>query len=117
MPSSNSGATWADAKKPAVVVQPKGVLKSDAVSWTHSKQQQQQQTNDCSKPDLPPQTTAKPQPQVKAAADSKPLPAVVTRTKTAHQDPTKRHSLPTYIIEGAERKQPFKTTGTGEAKV
>ena len=118
-PSSNSGATWADAKKPAVVVQPKGVLKSDAVSWTHSKQQQQQQqqTNDCSKPDLPPQTTAKPQPQVKAAADSKPLPAVVTRTKTAHQDPTKRHSLPTYIIEGAERKQPFKTTGTGEAKV
>lgn len=106
---SNSGMPSADAKKPATI-QPKGV------SWTHSKQQ----TNDhSSKPDvLPPQPSAKPLPPVKpAVADSKPLPAVVMRTKTEQHDPTKRHSLPTYIIEGADRKQPVKTTSNKEGNV
>ena len=106
---SNNSMSSTDAKKP-VTIQPK------EVSRTHSKQQ----TNDRSKPDVPPpQPSAKPQPPVRpAVADSKPLPAVVMRTKTAEQqDPTKRHSLPTYIIEGADRKPPVKTTSNKEGNV
>lgn len=98
--------------KTTVSIQPKGL------SWTHTKQQ----TNDhnITKPDVPPPNPLpKTQTPVKTAvADSKPLPAVVMRTKTAEQsDPTKRHSLPTYIIEGAERKPPVKTTINKEGNV
>ena len=53
------------------------------------------------------------QPQPDKAADSKPLPAVVMRIQTASQDPTKRHSMPTYIIEGADRKPTPKTNSSG----
>ena len=108
---SNNGMPSTDAKKPPTI-QAKGV------SWTHTKQQTNDHSN--SKPDMPPpQPSAKPQPPVKSAvADSKPLPAVVMRTKTAEQqDPTKRHSLPTYIIEGADRKPPVKTTCNKEGNV
>ena len=107
---SSNGIPATDAKK-SVSIQPKGV------SWTHTKQQ----TNDNSrKPDASlPQPSGKPPPPVKpAVADSKPLPTVVMRTKTAEQqDSTKRHSLPTYIIEGADRKLPVKTTCNKEGNV
>ena len=108
---SNNGMPSADAKKPATI-QPKGV------SWTHTKQQ----TNDhsISKPDVPPpQPSAKQQAAGKpAVADSKPFPAVAMRTKTEQQDhPTKRHSMPTYIIEGAQRKPPVKTISNKEGNV
>ena len=109
---SNNGIPSTDAKKP-VTIQPKGVS-----AWTHTKQQ----TNDHSrsKPDVPPsQPSAKSQPPVKpAVAETKPLPAVVMRTKTAEQqDPAKRQSLPTYIIEGADRKPPVKTSLNKEGNV
>ena len=96
--------------KPATVP-PKGP------SWRHAIKQHA--TEHSSKPDLTsPQPTAKPQPQVRpAVADSKPLPAVVMRAKTEQQDPTKRHSLPTYIIEGADGKQPVKTTTNKDGNV
>ena len=51
----------------------------------------------------------KPQP----AVNSRPLPNVVMRTKTGQQDPTKRHSMPTYIIESADRKPTPKTNSSG----
>ncbi|XP_078377063.1 LOW QUALITY PROTEIN: uncharacterized protein LOC144660326 [Oculina patagonica] len=101
---SQSNTPVADNKKTATVP-PKGP------SW---KLALKQHTADhsSSKPDVPStQPAAKPQPQVKpAVAESKPLPAVVMRTKTEQQDPAKRHSLPTYVIEGADGKQPVKTT-------
>lgn len=107
---SSNAVPSTDAKK-SVTIQPKGV------SWTHTKQQ----TNDNSsrKPDASlPQPSGKPQPPGKpAVADSKPLPTVVMRTKTEQQDSTKRHSLPTYIIEGADRKPPVKTTCNKEGNV
>jgi len=108
---SKNGMSPPDAKTP-VSIQPKGL------SWTHTKQQ----TNDQSitKPDVPPPNPLpKTQPPVKRAVpDSKPLSAVVMRTKTAEQsDPTKRHSLPTYIIEGAERKPPVKTAVNKEGNL
>ena len=108
---SKNGISPPDGKTP-VSIQPKGL------SWTPTKQQ----TNDQSitKPDVrPPNPLPKTQSPVKTAvADSKPLPAVVMRTKTAEQnDPTKRHSLPTYIIEGAERNTPVKTTINKEGNV
>ena len=110
--SSNNGIPSTDAKKP-VTIQPKGVS-----PWTQTKQQ----TNDHSrsKPDVPPpQPSAKSQPPVKpAVADTKPLTAVVIRTKSAEQhDPTKRQSMPTYIIEGADRKPPVKTSLNKEGNV
>ena len=101
-----------DEKKPATVP-PKGP------SWKLAIKQHT--TNQSSKPEVPSpaQPTAKPQPQEKpaAAAESKPLPAVVMRTKTEEQDPTKRNSLPTYIIEGADRKQPLKTISSKKGNV
>ena len=107
---SSNGIPSTDAKK-SVTIQPKGV------SWSHTKQQ----TNDdrSRNPDASlPQPLGKPQPPVKpAVADSKPLPTVVMRTKTEQQDSTKRHSLPTYIIEGADRKPPVKTTCNKEGNV
>lgn len=111
---SPSGTHGTDAKKPTTV-QPKTVSKSEGVSWTQAKQH----TNEQSKPVLPPPTTVKPQPSAKsAAAGTKPLPAVVMRAKTGGYDPTKRHSLPSYIIEGADAKPPtIRTSGSGEAKV
>ena len=41
------------------------------------------------------------------------LPNVVMRTKTGPHDLTKRHSMPTYIIEGAGGNQPLKVSGGG----
>lgn len=41
------------------------------------------------------------------------LPNVVMRTKTGPHDLTKRHSVPTYIIEGADGNQPLKVSGVG----
>ena len=108
---SSTGIPSTDVKK-SVTIQPKGV------SWTHAKQQAND--NSSRKPDASlPQPSGKPQPPVKpAVADSKPLPTVVMRTKTAEQqDSTKRHSLPTYIIEGADRKPPVKTTCNKEGNV
>ena len=108
---SSNGIPSTDAKK-SVTIQPKGG------SWAHAKQQAND--NSSRKPDASlPQPSGKPQPPVKpAVADSMPLPTVVMRTKTAEQqDSTKRHSLPTYIIEGADRKPPVKTTCNKEGNV
>jgi len=41
------------------------------------------------------------------------LPNVVIRTKTGPHDLTKRHSVPTYIIKGADGNQPLKVSGGG----
>lgn len=50
--------------------------------------------------------------------DSTSLPIVVMRTKTADQDPAKRHSMPAYIIEGAGRNPPSKrNAGGGQVRV
>ena len=65
-------------------------------------------------------TDTTPQP-VKSTADVTPQPAVnngslpnvVVRTKTGPHDLTKRHSMPTYIIEGADGNQPLKVSGGG----
>lgn len=107
-----SQSDTADEKKPATDP-PKGP------SWKLAIKQHT--TNQSSKPEVPApaQPTAKPPPQEKlaAAAESKPLPAVVMRTKTEQQDPTKRHSLPTYIIEGADRKQPVKSISSKKGNV
>ncbi|PFX19373.1 Protein cordon-bleu, partial [Stylophora pistillata] len=97
-----------DANKPATV-QPKGV------SWTQAKHQ----TNEENKPVLQPSTTTKPLPSAKTAAgaDTKPLPAVVRRAKAENFDPTKRHSLPSYVIEGADgKKSSIKKSGNVETK-
>ena len=40
------------------------------------------------------------------------LPTVIMRTKTGKEDPSKRHSMPAYIIPGTERK-PSKTSVAG----
>ncbi|XP_068715419.1 serine-rich adhesin for platelets-like isoform X2 [Montipora foliosa] len=42
--------------------------------------------------------------------EADPLPTVTLRTKTAKEDPSKRHSLPAYIIQGSDGKQPPKTS-------
>ena len=55
-----------------------------------------------SKPKAVKPTDIKPQPVT--AADSAPLPTIVMRAKKGSQDPAKRHSMPAYIIEGADRK-------------
>lgn len=103
------GTVGSDTNKPATI-QPKGLF------WTQAKHQ----TNEQNKPLLQAPTTVKPPPSAKTAAgaDTKPLPAVAMRTKAGNYDPTKRHSLPSYVIEGADGKQSsIKKSGKGEAKV
>ena len=53
------------------------------------------------------------------AADATPLPTIVMRPKKGNQDPAKRHSMPAYIIEGADRKAPPRgnTSGGGQVLV
>ena len=63
------------------------------------------------KPQPPNAANVKPQPEI--TPDSKPPPAIVMRTKTGNEDLVKRHSLPAYIIEGADRKPAPKTSGSG----
>ena len=103
------GTVGSDTNKPATI-QPKGLF------WTQAKHQ----TNEQNKPLLQAPTTVKPPSSAKTAAgaDTKPLPAVAMRTKAGNYDPTKRHSLPSYVIEGADGKQSsIKKSGKGEAKV
>ena len=63
------------------------------------------------KPQPPNAANVKPQPEI--TPDSKPPPAIIMRTKTGNEDLVKRHSLPAYIIEGADRKPAPKTSGSG----
>lgn len=58
-------------------------------------------------------------PQPVTAADPAPLPTIVMRAKTGSQDPAKRHSMPAYIIEAADRKAPptAHTSGVGQVWV
>ena len=89
------------------------------VNTVGGKQQQQVVADTKKHPVKTTDTTPQP---VKSTADVTTQPAVnngslanvVVRTKTGPHDLTKRHSMPTYIIEGAGGNQPLKVSGGGK---
>ena len=92
--------------------------KTQPMNTVGSKQQQEVVADTKKHPVKTTDTTPQP---VKSTADVTPQPAVnngslpnvVMRTKTGPHDLTKRHSMPTYIIEGAGGNQPLKGSGGG----
>ena len=93
--------------------------KTQPVNTVGGKQQQQVVADTKKHPVKTTHTTPQP---VKSTADVTTQPAVnngslanvVVRTKTGPHDLTKRHSMPTYIIEGAGGNQPLKVSGGGK---
>ena len=93
--------------------------KTQPVNTVGGKQQQQVVADTKKHPVKTTDTTPQP---VKSTADVTTQPAVnngslanvVVRTKTGPHDLTKRHSMPTYIIEGAGGNQPLKVSGGGK---
>ena len=93
--------------------------KTQPVNTVGGKQQQQVVADTKKHPVKTTDTTPQP---VKSTADVTTHPAVnngslanvVVRTKTGPHDLTKRHSMPTYIIEGAGGNQPLKVSGGGK---
>ena len=93
--------------------------KTQPVNTVGGKQQQQVVADTKKYPVKTTDTTPQP---VKSTADVTTQPAVnngslasvVVRTKTGPHDLTKRHSMPTYIIEGAGGNQPLKVSGGGK---
>lgn len=89
------------------------------VNTVGGKQQQQVVADTKKHPVKTTDTTPQP---VKSTADVTTQPAVnngslanvVVRTKTGPHDLTKRHTMPTYIIEGAGGNQPLKVSGGGK---
>ena len=93
--------------------------KTQPVNTAGGKQQQQVVADTKKHPVKTTDTTPQP---VKSTADVTTQPAVnngslanvVVRTKTGPHDLTKRHSMPTYIIEGGGGNQPLKVSGGGK---
>ena len=85
--------------------------KTQPMNTVGGKQQQQVVADTKKHPVKTTDTT--PLPVKSTAVNNGSLPNVVMRTKTEPHDLTKRHSMPTYIIEGADGNQPLKVGGGG----